>query len=52
MLPWSRLEVLARSGHFPHVDEPECFLEVLLDFLEETEPAVIARAGDALRAAG
>jgi pimeloyl-ACP methyl ester carboxylesterase len=36
----SRLEVLERSGHFPQLDEPECFLEVLLDFVEETEPAV------------
>jgi len=38
-LPASRLEVLDRSGHFPQLDEPECFLEVLLDFLEQTEPA-------------
>jgi pimeloyl-ACP methyl ester carboxylesterase len=38
-LPASRLEVLERSGHFPQLDEPECFLEVLLDFMAETEPA-------------
>jgi pimeloyl-ACP methyl ester carboxylesterase len=44
-LPSSRLEVLERSGHFPQLDEPECFLEVLLDFLEETEPASIAAPG-------
>jgi pimeloyl-ACP methyl ester carboxylesterase len=35
----SRLEVLERSGHFPQLDEPERFLEVLLDFIDETEPA-------------
>jgi pimeloyl-ACP methyl ester carboxylesterase len=53
-LPSSRLEVLGRSGHFPQLDEPECFLEVLLDFIEETEPASLGElgAGDALGAAG
>jgi pimeloyl-ACP methyl ester carboxylesterase len=38
-MPGSRLAVLHRSGHFPQLDEPERFLEVLLDFLETTEPA-------------
>ncbi|HEX4436952.1 MAG TPA: alpha/beta hydrolase [Solirubrobacteraceae bacterium] len=38
-LPGSRLEVFERSGHFPQLDEPERFLEVLLDFIAETEPA-------------
>src|SRR5581483_6966820 len=38
-LPSSRLAVLERSGHFPQLDEPERFLEVLLDFIAETEPA-------------
>ncbi len=38
-LPSSRLEVLARSGHFPQLDEPERFLEVLVDFIDSTEPA-------------
>jgi pimeloyl-ACP methyl ester carboxylesterase len=52
-LPSSRLEVLDRSGHFPQLDEPECFLEVLLDFIEETEPAhAAAGIGEALPAAG
>ena len=50
-LPASRLEVLDRSGHFPQLDEPECFLEVLLDFIEETEPAAAGEAGRALPAA-
>jgi len=52
-VPSSRLEVLARSGHFPQLDEPECFLEVLLDFLEETEPASIdAHSAGAVLPAG
>ncbi|HWF32840.1 MAG TPA: alpha/beta hydrolase [Solirubrobacteraceae bacterium] len=38
-LPSSRLELFAESGHFPQLDEPERFIEVLVDFLESTEPA-------------
>jgi pimeloyl-ACP methyl ester carboxylesterase len=38
-LPGSRLAVLSRSGHFPMLDEPERFLEVLSDFIDSTEPA-------------
>ncbi|MGZ5309036.1 MAG: alpha/beta fold hydrolase [Solirubrobacterales bacterium] len=37
--PNSRLEVFEHSGHFPHLDEPERFVEVLLDFIATTEPA-------------
>jgi pimeloyl-ACP methyl ester carboxylesterase len=40
-LPGSRLEVLEHSGHFPQLDEPERFLETLVDFIEETEPAAV-----------
>jgi pimeloyl-ACP methyl ester carboxylesterase len=40
-LPGSRLEIFESSGHFPQLDEPERFLEVLLDFVAETEPAAI-----------
>jgi len=35
----SRLEIIEGVGHFPHVEAPERFLEVLEDFLETTEPA-------------
>ncbi len=35
----SELVVLERSGHFPQLDEPERFLEAVVDFLAETEPA-------------
>ena len=44
-MPTSRLEVLERSGHFPMLDEPECFLEVLLDFIAGTEPALAETLG-------
>ncbi len=43
-VPGSRLEVFADSGHFPQLDEPERFLDVLEDFVETTEPASLAAA--------
>jgi pimeloyl-ACP methyl ester carboxylesterase len=43
--PGSRLEVFADSGHFPHLDEPERFLDVLLDFMDSTEPAALNAEG-------
>ena len=39
LVPTSRLEVFEGSGHFPHLDEPQRFLDVLLDFIDSTEPA-------------
>ena len=38
-IPGSRLDIFEQSGHFPHQDEPARFAQVLLDFLETTEPA-------------
>jgi pimeloyl-ACP methyl ester carboxylesterase len=38
-LPASRLEVFPGSGHFPQLDEPERLIDVLIDFVESTEPA-------------
>ncbi len=35
----SRLEVFEGAGHFPHMDDPQRFLDVLFDFIESTEPA-------------
>jgi pimeloyl-ACP methyl ester carboxylesterase len=44
-VPTSRLEVFPRSGHFPQLDEPERFLDVLVDFIDSTEPAALDAAG-------
>jgi hypothetical protein len=38
------LEVFERARHFPHLDEPDRFARVLLEFLDSTEPAPIDRA--------
>jgi pimeloyl-ACP methyl ester carboxylesterase len=35
----SRLEILEGVGHFPHVEAPEVFADVLVDFMESSEPA-------------
>jgi pimeloyl-ACP methyl ester carboxylesterase len=34
----SRLELLEGVGHFPHVEAPDRFCDVLLDFLDSAEP--------------
>jgi len=36
-MPGSRLEIFEGVGHFPHVEEPKRFTEVLLDFMSTTE---------------
>jgi pimeloyl-ACP methyl ester carboxylesterase len=38
-IPGSRLEIIEGCGHFPHVEVPERFLQLLLAFLETTEPS-------------
>jgi len=38
-IPGSRLEIIDDCGHFPHVEDPERFLGVLLEFLEATQPS-------------
>jgi pimeloyl-ACP methyl ester carboxylesterase len=40
-MPASRLEVFHDSGHFPQLDEPQRFVDVLIDFIESTEPAAL-----------
>ena len=35
----SRLEIFERAGHFSHLDDPQRFVDVLLDFIHSTEPA-------------
>jgi pimeloyl-ACP methyl ester carboxylesterase len=40
-MPGSRLEVFDASGHFPHLDDPVRFTNVMWDFLASTEPATL-----------
>ncbi len=35
----SRFEVMEGCGHFPHVEDPPRFVEVLEDFIATTEPS-------------
>lgn len=39
VMPQSRLEILPGVGHFPHVEDPFRFVEILVDFLRTTEPS-------------
>ena len=39
-IPGSRLEIMENTGHFPHVEHPKRFVEILEDFMETTEPLV------------
>ncbi len=39
LMPGSRLEVFPGAGHYPHLDYPDRFVEVMVDFIESTEPA-------------
>jgi len=41
VLPASRLEILEGAGHFPHVEEPLRFVELISDFMNTTEPGGI-----------
>jgi pimeloyl-ACP methyl ester carboxylesterase len=38
-IPHSRLEIMEGVGHFPHVEEPHEFVEILIDFIRTTEPS-------------
>ena len=42
LVPSSRLEIFPDAGHFPQLDEPQAFLDVLIDFMETTEPVTMA----------
>jgi len=46
-IPNSRLEVIQGVGHFPHVEDPVRFVEILRDFLGTTQPS--AATPDQLR---
>ncbi len=51
-IPGSRLEVFEQSRHFPHMDEPARFAQLLLQFLDSTQPLPIDRAQLRARMAG
>lgn len=38
-MPGSRLEIFPNTGHFPFHTEPQRFVQLLLEFIEGTEPA-------------
>ena len=37
----SRLEIFQRAGHFPYRDNPQRFMNVLIDFIQSTAPAEV-----------
>ena len=37
-LPATRVELFDRSGHFPHLDEPDRFARVLDEFIDASVP--------------
>ena len=41
LMPGSTLEIFERAGHFPHLDDPVRFINVVSDFLAATEPATL-----------
>jgi len=43
-MPASELELFAHSGHFPMLEEPERFIDVLGRFIAATEPSVLDAA--------
>ncbi len=38
----SRLEIIQGAGHFPHVENPEKFTEILRDFMLNSQPACVS----------
>jgi pimeloyl-ACP methyl ester carboxylesterase len=38
-MPGSRLEIFEDAGHFPHHADPERFVRVLFDFMDDTAPS-------------
>jgi pimeloyl-ACP methyl ester carboxylesterase len=44
-MPASRLVIFEESGHFPHSEEPQRFIEVLTEFVDGTEPMHLDEPG-------
>ncbi len=38
-IPGCRVELFEKAGHFPHLDDPDRFADLLRDFIATTEPA-------------
>ncbi|HEX7487589.1 MAG TPA: alpha/beta hydrolase, partial [Anaeromyxobacteraceae bacterium] len=51
-IPSSRIEIFPGAGHYPHLDDPERFATMLLDFIRTTQPQPVdaARLRNCLRA--
>jgi pimeloyl-ACP methyl ester carboxylesterase len=45
-MPGSRLEVFDRAGHFPQLDDPIGFADLLREFMESTEPYLLDMSSD------
>ncbi|MFI5394162.1 MAG: alpha/beta fold hydrolase [Candidatus Binatia bacterium] len=43
-MPGSRLAIFDNVGHYPHCEDPDRFVEVLVDFITSTEPARLSEA--------
>jgi pimeloyl-ACP methyl ester carboxylesterase len=41
-IPGSRIEIIEGAGHFPHVEEPLRFVEILSDFMNSTQPSSVS----------
>jgi pimeloyl-ACP methyl ester carboxylesterase len=54
LVPGGRLELFPDAGHFPHLDDPLRFVQVLNNFIETTDPAPVLgeRWSELLRSGG
>jgi pimeloyl-ACP methyl ester carboxylesterase len=43
-MPGSRLVIFDNVGHYPHCEDPDRFVEVVVDFITSTEPARLSEA--------
>jgi pimeloyl-ACP methyl ester carboxylesterase len=41
LVPGSRLEIFPDAGHFPHLDDPQRFVRLLVEFVGSTQPAQV-----------
>lgn len=48
-MPGSRLEVMDGCGHFPYIEDPRHFVELVTDFIATTDPAAVEPADLARR---